>query len=157
MDTEQQPYERKRWSDLLNTQQIVGDAIDTQQIVGDWIDTQQIGDAIVIHYSTNRRRYRYPILNKLEALLLSDTQQIVGDVIDTQQQSCRRKRSSDLPDTQQIVVDVIIIQYSTIRRRRDPYPILNKWPETRSIFNTAWQGANVLTMVKLIYNKNTRN
>ena len=57
--------ERKRWSDPLDTQRIIGDAI----------DTQGVGHAINIGYSTNWRRYQLLILNKLEMRSTFDTQQ----------------------------------------------------------------------------------
>ena len=48
-DTQQQPCERKRWSDLLGTQGIIGDTIDTQGITSHSID---------IPYSTILREVR---------------------------------------------------------------------------------------------------
>ena len=101
-------------------------------------------------YRQKRDRYRI-LIKLLETQSLPDTQQIVGDAIDTQQ------IVGDAINTQRILqyvrAEALIgsTRYST-NWRRDQYSILNKSLETRSIFNTDWQSANVLTVVKLIYN-----
>ena len=131
-------------------------------------------------YSRNWRRERYPIHKELETWSSSDTQGIAGDAI-VIRYTRNRWRHDCYPILNNSLAsgstgkDAINFWYSTSLRvvltqalirptwysrnhwRCDLHPILNWLSETQSKFIPAWQRANALTMIKLIYNKNTEN
>ena len=120
---------------ISNIQQIVGDAIDIQ-----YSTTVLRAEALVGSTWYSRVGHAIDIRYSID-----------GDTFDIQYStSCRRGRYLILTRRRS---DCCLI---LIRRRRNCCPIFNKL-ETRLIFNTAWQRENLLTMVKLIYNKNTGN
>ena len=158
-DTQHQSCETKkrkcRWNIQYSTD---GDAIDS------WYSTILWAEALIgsIWYSRNWRRDCYPILKELETRLIlnksTETWMILKELSGTQSIATAYAISpvGILLHKMQAKALVGSTRYST-NWRRDQYLILNKSFQTQLIFNTAWQSANALAMIKLIHNLNIVN